>query len=43
MREKIGYIRELARCRIGRIYPKGEVREHGYKAEVKVKEKGRTC
>ena len=39
LRERIGYMRELVKCRIGRIYPKGEVEGHGYKAEVKVKEK----
>lgn len=33
--DKIGYLREIVKERIGRIYPKGEIR--GYKAKVEVK------
>lgn len=38
MKERIGYIRELTKSRIGRIYPKGEVRSYGYKAKAKTEE-----
>ncbi len=38
MRERIGYLREIERERIGRIYPRGEVKPYGYKVEVKVGE-----
>ena len=37
-KERIGYLREVVRARIGRIYPRDEVKGHGYKAEVKAKE-----
>lgn len=38
MRERIGYMRELVRQRIGRIYPRGEVAVYGYKVETETKE-----
>jgi len=37
-KERVGYLRELVRARIGRIYPRGEVKGHGYKAEVEAEE-----
>lgn len=40
MRERIGYIRELVRHRIGRIYPKNEVVKHGHKAKAEAGEGG---
>lgn len=40
MKERIGYIRELVKARIGRIYPTDEVVVHGYKVKAKVKERG---
>ncbi len=38
LREKIGYMREIIRERIGRIRPKDEVTGYGYKVKVKDKE-----
>lgn len=35
MVEKIGYIRELFRCRVGKLYPVGEVIVYSSKVEVK--------
>jgi len=39
LKERIGYIREVSRDRIGRIYPKDEVSVYGYKSEVEAKER----
>ena len=36
---RIGYLREVKRERIGRIYPKDGVKAHGYKVEVKINKK----
>ena len=38
-REMIGYLRELVRERIGRIYPKDEVKIDSYKGKDKAREK----
>jgi len=38
IRERIGYIREVSRDRIGRIYPKDEVPIYSYKSEAEAKE-----
>lgn len=37
MAERLGYIRESFRLRIGRIYPKSEVAPTGGKAQVDVR------
>lgn len=33
-------MREIVKCRIGRIYPKGEVVKYGYKVKAEVGERG---
>lgn len=40
LKERIGYIREVVKVKIGRIYPKDEVLKHGYKVEIEAKEGG---
>ncbi|ADM27441.1 hypothetical protein Igag_0607 [Ignisphaera aggregans DSM 17230] len=37
LKERIGYIHEVSRDRIGRIYPKDEVSVYNYKSEAKKK------
>ncbi|MET1160509.1 MAG: hypothetical protein ABWW65_06060 [Thermoprotei archaeon] len=39
MREKIGRIREVSREKIGRIYPKDEAMEYGYKVKAEAEKK----
>ena len=38
--ERIGYLKEVALERIGRIYPVDEVEVRGHKAEVEADERG---